>query len=232
MVNAEVTFYTHPSNWVNDIFPGQTPYNRIAGIAFENEELWADTSQLPGENSYRRVDTEALSLNLPRDFALPIIDYFHDFYSDPPRFYRVSEILNDFDQRSNCHRFGASILKRCPQDIFTAYGIAAEIATTNRHLGSKRALGDLAILAFSENPYELKHNYATHTMVSLEDVLPGQYIHTVALEGNLAISPLVPLLDDYRRESPTDVSFHNSQAAIHPDPQIIDQIQKAWHSKG
>ena len=231
MANVEVTFYTHPSNWGNDFHPEIAPYDRVAGIAFEGEELWTAKSQLPGENSYRKTDTEALTLNLPRDFALPVVDYFHDFYADPSRFYQASDILKDVDYRRNCHRFGASVLKRCPQDIFTAYGIAAEIATTNKHVRGKRALGDLAVLAHSKNPFELKPTFAAHTMVSLGNALPGQYIHTVVLEGNLAISPLEPFFDDYNRIAPTDVSFQSAQANVDSDPQVVADFKKMWRRR-
>lgn len=226
MASVEVTFYTHPSSWVNGIYPDQTLYNRVSGIAFENEELWADTSQLASENSYSRTDTEALTLSMPREFALPVVEYFHDFYADPPRFYKVSEVLNDLDQRSNCHRFGASVLKKSPQDFFTAYGIVTEVAQTAKCTPNERALGDLAVLAFPENPYEAEHPFAAHTMVSLGNSLPDHYIHTVALGGNLAISPLEPFVDSYREESPTDVNFHSSMVDIHPDPQLIDWLKR------
>ena len=230
MANTEITFYTHPSRWVNDLFPEEGSYDRIAGMAFENEELWADTSQLPHENSYRKTDTEALTINVPRDFALPIVDYFHDFYADPPRFYRVSDILKDYDQKSNCHRFGASVLKRCPQDILHAYAMAVEIAT-NKQDKIKHKLGDLAVLAFSENPYGFEHTFAAHTMVSLGDALPNQFIHTVAFNGNLAVSPIDPFLESYSQILPTKVSSQASSESIDPNPQAADDLKKIWTKK-
>ncbi len=197
-------------------------------MSFEGEELWADISQLSNANAYRRTDTEALPLELPQKFALSVADYFHDFYVDPPRLYRVSDVLNDREHRSNCHRFGAAVLSQCPQEFFNAYGIVAEIARIGDRQ-HRRALGSLAVLSTPENPFGFNHRLVQHTMVSLGSALPDQYLHTIALGGNLAISPLEPSLDSSKiGDLLPDVSTKSSPANLRPNPQAVDEARRVW----
>lgn len=230
MPETKLTLYTHPSKWLNDFFPQTVSYDRVAGISWKGEEYWTDTSQLSSENAYRKTDTEALTLDLPQHITHPIADYFYDFYVNPLRFYRVSDVLSNRNRRSNCHRFGATVLKNCPQEFYEAYGIAAKIAAEGRpYTGGSLQLGNLAVLAVGNNRHELKPNHAIHTMISLGNILPGNYIHTVALGGNLAVSRLEPFqgLNKSNGVSP-DVYTHDSPANICPDPSVVDKARRIF----
>jgi hypothetical protein len=231
MSEVDITFYTHPSTYINEYFDWlSTPYDRVAGLRAFDQDLWAKRSLLPAENSYHPTDTEAVTYTLPENLAYSIMDYFYDFYTSPPTLYQLGDPIKNREERSNCHRFGATMLGGTPQTFYGGLSIATGLLRQKILLaeGEYQPIGSAAILGTaSETLWGLKGGFAEHTMVSLGNAAPGLYIHTLALAGNIGLSALAPLLSKHKGFYPDAEAFYApASPGIRPNWHLTDLLQR------
>jgi hypothetical protein len=151
MANKEVTFYTHPSTYINPYNAPVSPhYNRVAGLRIDNETLWAKLRVLPSENSYSKTNTEAQTFELPASLVNAVANYFQDFHVNPVPLYTLSGPFSEYATQSNCHRFGASVWADNPHSFLEASSVVSAVIGEEQRLDPVAAMplpvGQLAVI--------------------------------------------------------------------------------------